>query len=870
VTGITATFAGAATASVSIGGSSTATVNVATGTAPGTYELNITGTDTGGNTSVATILVTVQTGGFTLSPAEDYLSMPAGSAPQTDVVTVAPISTFSGLVNLSVQSITNGLGTPVTGGVTASFLAPSSVTLPATTMDTLTINVGDAPADDYTINLTGTDSTGSTATAQVDVDVTAGFTVAATPQALTVAPGGSTTSSISVLAAGSESGPVSLFAHIFGFDGEVEDGSVSVSFSPQSLTIGGSTPSIAKVSVGSSVATGSTYTVWVYGQDAGGTKSGTPISLTLGTPTLKIKTNPTASVVAGGASVTPTVIVTPGGGLQGNVTLSVSIVPSAGGTAPTGLTVTFSPSSATIDPNDDSITSVATIAATSSVPAGTYTATVTATDGSLSAVTTVTITVSTYSLTFNDNGWSPDGNSLSTGQVTTDAITATIQPNLPSGASVTYSWSANDAWFSLDNGDANPYMLDSVSDYYLSWPSGSLSSNPLNPVTTDNTGTANTDTLSGIFNTVGFYIVQISCTATIAVPGGPTITLTTPYYLGGTPNSIATQPSSASSSSVNEVAENVTPMNAPTNKIANPTAGGSSSNKVIIFVHGVRQGFDADGLTVWGGSDLGYMWQPNMIKAICSSFGIAKLSLGDSFNTETNCECYEWSGNIPWRADAGYEKSPNDDLIGLIDKIHGYAEEGKTVILVGYSAGGALSVATYSYLQQNPSSYNTAIQQRIKCIVRLDSPPVSNDFYVKPGSLAIFNAMDEYDLCVQDYAWWQVPIDGYLWGGYGDGYTHPAVFPNDENVTRDPNGFTAMRVTAMSGTTPLDSAYRGASFPYLTYGQLLKDIKHKNTGRRDVYRLESAVAIHLAIWADSSGAWSQVNTKWGSQFLAIK
>ena len=206
VTGITATFAGAATASVAIGGSSTATVNVATGTAPGSYELTVTGTDAGGNTSQATILVTVQTGGFTISPAEDYLTLAAGSAPQTDVVTVAPTSTFSGLVNLSVQSITNGLGTPVTGGVAASFIAPSSVTLPATTMDTLTITAADIPVGEYTINLTGTDSNGNTATAQIEVDVTAGFTITATPQSLTIPPGGSNTSSITVAAAGSEGG----------------------------------------------------------------------------------------------------------------------------------------------------------------------------------------------------------------------------------------------------------------------------------------------------------------------------------------------------------------------------------------------------------------------------------------------------------------------------------------------------------------------------------------------------------------------------------------------------------------------------------------------------------------------------------------
>jgi hypothetical protein len=345
--------------------------------------------------------------------------------------------------------------------------------------------------------------------------------------------------SITVAVANSESGPVTLGARIYGFDGgEVKDNSVSVSFSPESLTIGGSTPSIAKVSVGSTVAPGSTYTVWVYGQDAGGTKSGTPISLTVATPTLKLRTHPTASVAVGSVGVVQSVVVIPGGGLQGTVTLSASIVPSGGGTAPSGLTVAFSPSSATIDPNDDSIISSATIAATSSVPTGTYTATVTATDGSVSAVTTVTITVSTYLLTLQDTVWSPNA-TPAVGSPITDRINASITP-APSG-NVTYSWSVGSVFFSSTDA-TNSFSIDTSGDYLLSLPNGNITTaNPPAPSLNDNTGSTADDIITGIFNGIGWYIVEVSCTATL--PDNSTLTST--YYIGGLPPTAAASASSA-------------------------------------------------------------------------------------------------------------------------------------------------------------------------------------------------------------------------------------------------------------------------------------------------------------------------------------
>jgi hypothetical protein len=75
-------------------------------------------------------------------------------------------------------------------------------------------------------------------------------------------------------------------------------------------------------------------------------------------------------------------------------------------------------------------------------------------------------------------------------------------------------------WFSVDDGATQPFAVDTSGDYALMWPSGFV---------TDAT-TADCDTLSAAFNTVGYYAVQVSCTAVV---GSTTVTGT--YSVGCNP-----------------------------------------------------------------------------------------------------------------------------------------------------------------------------------------------------------------------------------------------------------------------------------------------------------------------------------------------
>jgi hypothetical protein len=817
VAGITATFAGS---SVAIGGSSIATVKVASGTAPGTYELNITGTDAGGNTSEATIQVIVQTGSFTINPALPFLSMPAGSAPQTDVVTVSPIGVFTGAVSLS-ASIAGSSGTDQVAGLTAIFATPS-VTLPTTNTDTLTITAKDVPVGEYTVNITGTDSSGNTATAQVEVDVTAGFTLNASPQSLTIPPGGSNTSSITAAAAGSESGSLTLFSKIFGDNGLVTDGSVAVSFSPSSITIGGSTPSIATVSVGPKVATGSTYSIWIYGRDAGGTKSGTPISLTVGTPTLKLRTNPTVSVAAGGSSVTQSVVVKPSGGLQGNVVLSVSIVPSAGGTAPTGLSVSFSPSSATIDANDDKLTFSTVISATSSVPDGTYVATITGTDGAVTGTTTVTITVSAMTLSVSDTGYQPTNPNR--GETVADTLTATLSPALTGSESVSYAWSQGPVWYSSTD-ISNSFAIDENGDYSLGWQGGPPSDpteSPTGPVAY----------MADQFNSYGYYVVEVTCVATIT-SGSNTTTLSGVFYVGGIPSDVESTSSSIPNMALVAAASAAA---STTNSHGPPIPLKATPSPYIIFVHGITQG------TFWPdkfpgvGHQAENDWSDDEKKAVASTVG-DKVPYSE----------FSWSGDIgfQWIVQGWPDGGPCGDLsnkIARLTQLH-------SVILVGHSAGGCVCVATAAGMQVMNKKGPTMI-------IRLDSPPMDRP-YSKPPC-PVFDAMDPWDLCVMDYARWNIKYCA----AYGVTLPVPSKFPTLDGLNPE---FSSHRFKAYDPTEKL----MPSSYQYLTLSQFLVDLTDQNTlpFATDAFVCNKAVTIHLD--AMGKAYWGQLNAAWQADIRSL-
>jgi len=267
-------------ASATIGGSPSAiTISAPSGATPGNYLVNLVGTDASGNSSTATIQATVQTGGFTVTPASASITAAGGSPTQSDVITVSSIGSFTGGVTVTVTSITDASGNPA-GGVIATFLpfntsSSTGIVLPFNDTNTLSITaLAGAPVGYYTVNLTGTDGSGNTATAQIAVNITAGFTLTATPANVTIPPGGSVSAAIAALAAGTESGSVTLA------DRPTIAG-LTLALSPSSVGIGNGSTSTATLSLGSSVLPGTTFTATVTGTDSSGDKSSVNINVTV-------------------------------------------------------------------------------------------------------------------------------------------------------------------------------------------------------------------------------------------------------------------------------------------------------------------------------------------------------------------------------------------------------------------------------------------------------------------------------------------------------------------------------------------------------------------------------------------------------------
>jgi len=156
---------------------------------------------------------------------------------------------------------------------------------------------------------------------------------------------------------------------------------VSVSISPTSIVPG--TTATVTLSVGSTVAAG-VQTVTVTGTDATGTQS---VSYTLtvsAPPTLTLSAGASAVTVAQGASAPVSFAVGIGGSFMGNVSLSLSGLPSG---------VTASWSSNPVSPASGSASATLTLAAGASALVGASTLTVTASGDGLTATSKATLQV---------------------------------------------------------------------------------------------------------------------------------------------------------------------------------------------------------------------------------------------------------------------------------------------------------------------------------------------------------------------------------------------------------------------------------------------------------------------------------------------
>jgi len=139
-------------------------------------------------------------------------------------------------------------------------------------------------------------------------------------------------------------------------------------------------------------------------------------------PDFSVAATPSSRTIPPGTGTSYSASVTPSNGFSGNVTFSVSGLPS-------GATATFSPSSVT-----GSGSSTLSVNTSSSTPAGSYTLTISATSGSLTHTAQVTLVVADFSISA-----SPSSQTVNRGSKTTFTVSVTAMGTFSAAVSFTVS-----------------------------------------------------------------------------------------------------------------------------------------------------------------------------------------------------------------------------------------------------------------------------------------------------------------------------------------------------------------------------------------------------------------------------------------------
>jgi len=345
---------------------------------------------------------------FTISVSPTSATVAQG-ANGTSTITTTVSGGFSSAVALTAS------GQPT--GVTVSF-SPTSIASPGSGTSTMTMAVASTTAAGvYTITVTGTGS-GTTHTATVSLAVTApAFTISASPTSVTTAQGSSGKSTITTAVSGGFSSAVALTA-------SGQPTGVTVSFSPASIASPGSGTSAMTMAVASTAAAG-TYTITVTGTGSGITHTAT-VSLTVTAPAFTISASPTSVSAAQGSSGKSTITTAVSGGFSSAIALTAS-------GQPTGVTVSFSPTSVA---SPGSGNSTMTMAVASTAAAGTYTITVTGTGGGITHTATVSLTVTAPAFTISA---SPTSVSAAQGSSGKSTITTAVSGGFSSAIALTAS-----------------------------------------------------------------------------------------------------------------------------------------------------------------------------------------------------------------------------------------------------------------------------------------------------------------------------------------------------------------------------------------------------------------------------------------------
>ena len=395
--GVTASFAAG-----TVSGTQIVTLTAgATATPASSVTVAINGTS-GTLPGSTTISVTVKAApSFTLSALPTTVSVVQGST-GTSTITVTGANGFTGSVTLAAT----GLPT----GVTASFAAG---TVSGTQVLTLTASATATLGGPVTVTINGTSaSLSASTTIALTVKPPQSFTLSASPASVTVAEGGSGTSTITVTDVNGYTGSVVLSASglpsgvTAGFAAGTVSGTQVVTLTanatatlggPVTVTITGAPPSTCGISCQTPNAT-------------------TTIALTVVVaPSFTLSASPTSVSIAQGGSGTSTITVAPTGGFSGTVALAASNLPS-------GVTAGFAAGTA-------AGTQVVTLTATDSAAVTTspVTVTITGISGNLTETTSVSLSV-TAEPTFTAGSGGTTTLSVTPGVETGNTATIVIAP----------------------------------------------------------------------------------------------------------------------------------------------------------------------------------------------------------------------------------------------------------------------------------------------------------------------------------------------------------------------------------------------------------------------------------------------------------
>jgi len=293
-------------------------------------------------------------GDFTIAASPSSQTVTPGGATSYSV-SISPTGGFTGQVTLSVS------GLP--GGASGSF-APN----PATASSILSVTTSTStPTGSYTLTVTGVSGTLThTATVAVVVNAPVDFTLGASPSSQAVLQAGSTSYGVSITPTGGFAGSVTL--SVSGLPG-----GASGSFAPNPAT----TSSTLSVTTSTSTPIG-TYTLTITGV-SGSLTHIIAVTLVVSGPDFTLGASPSSQTVLQSGATSYGVTINPTGGFAGQVTLSVSGLPS-------GASGSFAPNPATTS-------STLSVTTSTSTPAGGYTLTITGVSGSLTHTTAVTLVV---------------------------------------------------------------------------------------------------------------------------------------------------------------------------------------------------------------------------------------------------------------------------------------------------------------------------------------------------------------------------------------------------------------------------------------------------------------------------------------------